>query len=183
MRCFPCHTPGELDPDNPKHKVPIERHRDFVKKYGAKMNLFQATPEQTLSRMIAGSRKVKPGRYPMINLADPAKSLLVLKPTAKLPPKQDDGTFAPPSSTDPVSHMGGIKMHRDDQSYKAVVTWLQDYAAVVGDQYASVEDLPADNWVATKRVLRVTDVPIDWGDRTVVQLFVHGRSEEGDGWG
>ena len=41
MRCVPCHTPNEINPDDPKHEKPAERHRDFVKKYGARMNLFK----------------------------------------------------------------------------------------------------------------------------------------------
>ena len=56
MRCFPCHTPHEIDPENPNHQVPAQRHREFVEKYGAKMNLFAETPEATLTQLVAGSR-------------------------------------------------------------------------------------------------------------------------------
>ena len=57
MRCFPCHTPAELDVNNPMHKKPIERHGNFVKQYGARMNLFKETPMETLRSLISSSRK------------------------------------------------------------------------------------------------------------------------------
>lgn len=182
MRCFPCHTPNELGPANPKHQISIKKNAEFVKQYGARMNIFRETPEATLNQLIASSRRRIPGRYPLINVEDPARSLLVLKPTAKLPPKDDSGKFEKPSSKDPVSHMGGLKMHVNDQSYKSFVTWITDYADVVGDKYVSVEDLPADNWVPTQRVLRLTNAPESWGSFTVVQMFVHGKGEEPGSW-
>jgi hypothetical protein len=182
MRCFPCHTPHELDRQNPKHQVPSQRYAELKKQFGAKMDLFQSTPEATMSRLIASSRRPVKGRYPLINLERPDKSLLVLKPTSKVPQKREDGTFAKPSSTDPVTHMGGLKMHVHDPSYKSFLLWLQDYARVVGDQYVAVEDLPADNWQPTQHVLRVQDVPPSWAGSAVVQLFVHARSAGGDGW-
>lgn len=182
MRCFPCHTPYELDKENPNHGVPSERHREFVKEHGAKMNLFQKTPEETFSRLIAGSRTPKPDRYPMINLADPTKSLLVLKPTSKIPAKLPDGTLDKPSSFDPVSHLGGLKMHVNDHSYKAIVSWIEDYAAVVGDQYLTAEDLPADNWTQTDRVMRISEAPESWGVLSTIQLFVHAPDDATQGW-
>ncbi|MEM9585971.1 MAG: hypothetical protein AAGA03_01715 [Planctomycetota bacterium] len=178
MRCFPCHTPDEIDAQNPKHKKAAQNHQKLVKQYGAKMNLFQATPEATLDRMIAASRKQSAKRYPLLNLSSPAKSLLVLKPTAKLPPKREDGSLSDPSSSDPVSHMGGLKMHVNDHSYKSIVAWIQDYANVVGDQYASVGDLPEDNWVPTQRILRAIEVPESWGQGSVVQMTVHAPAKD-----
>ena len=178
MRCFPCHTPHELDRNNPKHKVPIQRQGEFVAEFGGKMDIFRETPEATMEQLIASSRRKIPGRYPLINLAEPAKSLLILKPASKLPLKDDSGKFATPSAIDPVSHMGGLKIHVNDQSYKSIMAWIQDYANVVGDEYVSVDDLPADNWVPTERILRLRDVPELWGDLTVVQMFVHSQDEK-----
>lgn len=79
-----------------------------------------------------------------VDLKNPARSLLILKPLSKLPKKRPDGTFLPASSVDPISHMGGTKMHMNDQSYKSFVIWIADYSRVVGNRYASVEDLPED---------------------------------------
>ncbi|MEL6111124.1 MAG: hypothetical protein AAFU85_34385, partial [Planctomycetota bacterium] len=180
MRCFPCHTPGDIDPKNPKHKMATKRHREFVKQYGQKMNLFRESPEATLSHLSTSSRKKRADRFPLINLEEPANSLLVLKPTAKVPPKKDDGTFAKPSSTDPVTHMGGLKMHLHDHSYKLFLAWLEDYAAAADGAYRSIEDLPETEWQPTQRILRMKDVPKDWKVGSVVQLFVYNRMQ--DGW-
>ena len=100
--------------------------------------------------------------FPCLTCKDPRQSLLVVKPMSKLPKKKADGKFESPSSTDPVSHMGGLKMHPDDQSYKSFVTWMQDYANVVENRYASVDELPADNWYASQMVLKVKAAPADW---------------------
>jgi hypothetical protein len=132
-----------------------------------------------LDALIAVSKRKIPGRYPLINLEDPTKSLLVLKPTAKLPPKKDDGTFEPPSATDPVSHMGGLKMHVNDQSYRAIVAWIQDYSNIAGDRYLSVDELPQDNLLPTQRILKLTNIPADWGTLTPVQVRVY-AADEGD---
>ena len=71
------------------------------------------------------SRKKPKHGYPLLNLDEPRKSLLVLKPTSKLPRKIGEKQFEKPSSADPVSHMGGLKMHVDDPSYKAFVSWIR----------------------------------------------------------
>ncbi|TWT68679.1 hypothetical protein Pan14r_09260 [Crateriforma conspicua] len=188
MRCFPCHTPGELDADNPMHQKPIERHRDFVKQYGARMNLFKETPWETMRSLVASSRivgseqKRKGTGLPLINLKNPTLSLLIQKPTAKLPPKTLEGKMGEPSSQNPVSHMGGIKMHKGDQSYKAWLHWLEDYAASVSGGYESDDELPEDNWYPTQHVVRIKGVPESWPNLATVQVFVHRWDEETDRW-
>ncbi len=172
MRCFPCHTPSEIDPDNPKHQKPTKTHADYVQGYGQRMNIFKETPEATLRHLIANSQS-KQNRLPLINLADPKQSLLVLKPTAKVPKKMDNGEFESPSHVAPVSHMGGLKMHVNDQSYKSFISWIEDYAKAAGGKYVSVEDLPLDNWYPTNHVLRLKNAPDDWAVLASVQLFVH----------
>ncbi len=185
MRCFPCHTPHELDPSNPKHQRPIERAKEFAAEFGeavaSRLKIFRETPEETLRYLIEDSRTTPPGRLPLINIEDPLKSLLILKPTARLPKKTDTGRD-PPSYLEPVSHMGGIKMHGDDQSYKAWVAWLRDYARVARDEYASVDDLPADNWYPSKHVVIVRDTPEAWESFTRVQFFLYRWSEAADRW-
>ena len=79
-------------------------------------------------------------------------------------------------------HMGGLKMHRNDQSYKSFIAWIQDYARVAGNEYTSVDQLPDDNWHATKRVLRLMHCPDDWEVGTPVQLFVHAWNGTADAW-
>ncbi|MGD9856146.1 MAG: hypothetical protein AB7U20_14475 [Planctomycetaceae bacterium] len=101
----------------------------------------------------------------------------------KPPLKKEDGQFEEPSSVDPITHVGGLKMHRDDQTYKSMIAWIQDYANVVGDRYTSVAELPSDNWRSTQRFVRLTSVPESWVEGTPVQLFVHLWSSERDAWG
>lgn len=173
MRCFPCHTPDEIDPSNPQHEKPKARHREFVQQYGARMNIFQGGPEATMRALITNSRKRSTKSLPLLNLADPTKSLLVLKPTSKLPKKNDDGSFQKPSSRVPVSHMGGLKMHVDDPSYKATVAWIEDYARIVGNEYKQTADLPRDNWYPSNHVLRIKELPDDWQALSRVQMMLH----------
>ena len=187
MRCFPCHTPHELDPKNPQHKQAIDKHKDFLeqddKAYADRMTLFRETPEATVQYLIEKSRKAEAAKeLPLLNLKEPTKSLLVLKPTAKLPPREDDGEVGRPTYTVPVSHLGGLKMHVDDQSYKAFVAWIQDYANVVGDKYTSVADLPPDNWHPSKHAVILRDTPAAWPDRARVQFLVHAWDAKAGGW-
>ena len=145
MRCFPCHTPHEIDASNPRHQAAVKTQRQFQENYGEalvkRLNIFRETPEATLQYLIERSRNVSENELPLINLDEPRQSLILLKPMSKLPVKNPDGKFEAASSSLPVTHMGGLKMHKDDQSYKAFVAWLEDYAKVVGNRYAAVEEL------------------------------------------
>ena len=187
MRCFPCHTPFEIEATNPKHRQAIERVRKYEEEFGqdpsGRLRLFKKTPEATLRYLIERSRNTPPGRLPLINLRNPRESLMIVKPISKLPPKID-GTrkHQKPSDVDPVSHMGGLKIHVDDQTYKSFVSWLEDYARVVGDRYSSVDELPADNWHASKHVIFLRKVPEEWPDLRRVQLLVHAWDGETESW-
>ena len=184
MRCFPCHTPGEIDSTNPKHKKPAENYAKLLKTHGARINFFKKTPEQTMRSMIANSRKSSAKALPLLNFKDPEQSLLVLKPTSKLPPKNAQGQIGPPSSTSPVSHMGGLKMHVDDMSYKAIVNWITDLGKVMNEGYQTTADLPSDTWIPTMKVLRLKDIPEAWAPGSLVQLFIHTptRDETVNAW-
>lgn len=186
MRCFPCHAHHEIDETNPRHKNAIKKLGEFRIQYGEEMferlNIFRETPEASMEYLISSSRNTPDDRLPLINLENPTQSLLVLKPTSKLPAKLEDGTHAAPSLVDPVSHMGGLKMHLNDASYKSFIAWIQDYARVVGDRYDSAAELPADNLYPSKQVLRVMDTPADWAAGTTVQFFVHAWDADEQGW-
>jgi hypothetical protein len=186
MRCFPCHTPHEIDETNPQHQKAIEHRKKMEENLGitfsGRLNLFKETPEATMDYLLRDSRDPKPDRLPLVNLKEPAKSLLILKPTSKVPPKNADGEFAKPSSVEPVYHLGGLKMHQDDFSYKAFMAWLQDYASVVGDRYVSVEELPADNWYFTKHMVMMREAPAEWAVASKIQFFVHAWDKDRNGW-
>ena len=187
MRCFPCHTPHEIDPGNPKHKAAVKTRNKFAEQYDEEMlkrlEIFRETPEATLAYLIESSRKTPSDRLPLIDLESPTDSMLVLKPMSKLPKKKDDGTFATPGYLPPnISHMGGLKLHGNDQSYKSIVTWIQDYSNVVDARYEAIDDLPDDNWHPSKLVVRIKAAPEDWKPFDIVQVFVFGRNVADDGW-
>ena len=182
MRCFPCHTPFELEAADPQHPKARETHQKFEEQFGQRMNIFRETPEATLRQLIVSSKRPAAGHLPLINVEQPAKSLLVLKPTSKVPNKDANGEFEKPTYAEPVSHMGGLKMFVDDQSYKSFLAWIGDYARVVSDQYTSPGDLPLDNWYPTKQFLRVSDAPESWTATTGLQLFIHAWNRDQAAW-
>ena len=186
MRCFPCHTPHEVDPSNPKHKGAVKRQAEFAETYDQAMlerlSIFRESPEATLAYLIASSKDTSADRTPMLNLKEPKESLLVQKPMSKLPKRNPDGTFESPSYVAPYSHMGGLKLHANDHTYKAFVTWIADYARVVDGQYQSIDDLPADNWFPSKLALRIKPAPPSWEAGAVVQMFVHEWDEVNASW-
>ena len=151
-------------------------------KFTSRLRLFRETPEATMQSWIEKSRDESPDRLPLINLRDATQSLIVLKPSSKLPKKKEGGGFEKPSSAMPVSHMGGIKMHKDDFSYKSFIAWIEDYRRVVGGEYTSVEDLPADNWHPSKHMVMLRGVPETWPKMTPVQIFVHEWDAQGKAW-
>lgn len=185
MRCFPCHTPFEIDASDPRQAAAVRKQREFEEKYPDlvdRLKIFRETPEATLDYLIEASRNTRTGDLPLINVTTPEQSLLILKPLSRLPEKNADGSFQKPSSSLPVSHMGGLKMHPNDHSYKSFMLWLTDYARVTSNTYTSVRDLPADNWTGTNRILRLLDTPAEWETGTIVQLFVHRRASSSGGW-
>ncbi len=182
MRCFPCHTPGEIDSNNPQHAQPAERHAEFVEKYGQKMNIFRETPEETLRIWLATAHKSTEKHLPLINLETPEHSLLLLKPTAKLPPKAADGSLGTPSSALPVSHMGGLKMRVNDGTYKAFLSWIEDYSNVTKNLYAEAKQLPPDNWYPSEQVLRIKAAPEDWPNLATLQVFVYAWDADENKW-
>ena len=185
MRCFPCHTPYELDPNNPKHQQPLKKTSNFEGQYGKdhaqRLRLFRQTPEETLQYWIERSQQASDDSYPLINIDQPINSLILLKPTSKLPPVVD-GKRQEASNTDPISHMGGLKMHRDDPSYKAWINWLEDYGKVITNKYQSVTELPKDNWYPSKHVVIIEDVPEEWPDLIRVQLLIHAWDQGQSTW-
>ncbi|MCH7751436.1 MAG: hypothetical protein IH898_04705, partial [Planctomycetes bacterium] len=173
-------------PSNPVELVQAEVVSVEAIQYGEEMfdrlNIFRETPEASMEYLISSGHEASDDRLPLLNLEDPTQSLLVLKPTSKLPAKLEDGTHAPPSWVTPVSHMGGLKMHLNDASYKSFVTWIQDYAKVVGDRYDTAAELPADNLYPSKQVLRLKDAPQAWAKGTPVQFFVHAWNAQQHTW-
>ena len=176
MRCFPCHTPNEI---GPKQKVAKEKFDGWYEKYGDQMLIFKKTPEKTLRYLVEESKKTKDGHLPLLNLETPAKSLLVLKPMSKIPPKE--GERRSPTYREPVYHMGGLKIHENDHSHKAFLNWIEDYAKTANSQYKTANELPSDNWFPTQRILRMKEVPESWEVGATAQMFVFAKNDR-DEW-
>ena len=186
MRCFPCHTPHEIDQSDPRQQAALKTQQEIEAQIDPRLlprlPIFRATPEETLDYLIRASRAAPPGELPLINLADPRQSLLVLKPTSQVPAKDASGKLVTPAPGEPLTHAGGIKMHPDDQSYKSFLAWIADYAGVVGGRYKSVDELPADNWFGSQLVLRLGAAPEEWPIGAPVQLFVYAYDDERGAW-
>lgn len=176
MRCFPCHTPNEI---GPRQKNARDKFDDWYDQFGDDMIIFKKTPEETIQYLVEQSEKTSSEYLPLLNLNEPEKSLLVLKPTSKVPPEINGKRE--PTYNEPVYHVGGLKMHNNDHSYKAFVAWIRDYANVTQGKYSDVDELPADNWFPTQRVLRFKEVPETWPAGTTMQLFVFAWNEN-DSW-
>ncbi len=173
MRCFPCHTPHQIGPRQKNARKAFEK---WQSQFGEQMEIFKKTPEETMQYLIEESRKDQKGNLPLLNLEDPTKSLLVLKPMSKVPPKIDEKRT--PTYKVPVYHLGGLKIHKDDHSYKSFVSWIEDYAKTTTGKYTSVKNLPADNWFPTQRILRIKDLPDEWAVGTTVQMFVYAKNNQ-----
>ncbi len=175
MRCFPCHTPHQI---GPKQKIAREKFDGWYEQFGDQMLIFKKTPEETLRYLINESKNTKGENLPLLNLDDPGKSLLLLKPMAKVPPKT--GETRVPTYSVPVYHMGGLKIHYNDHSHKAFLNWIEDYVKVTNGKYKSVDELPADNWYPTQRVLRLKDLPESWEKGSTVQMFIYKKMDSAE---
>ena len=64
MRCFPCHTPHEIDDNNPKHKQARKHIKKMEEntgiKFTSRLALFRKTPEATMQAWIEKSRDAEP---------------------------------------------------------------------------------------------------------------------------
>jgi hypothetical protein len=94
----------------------------------------------------------------LINIKNPDQSLLLLKPLGE------------------EEHKGGIKFLPGDLGYKAFRTWIEDVAAIRGDKYREMSDLPPQE-TGPKRFgtdiwFKLAETPPEWGDKLLqVEIF------------
>ena len=62
------------------------------------------------------------------------------------------------------------------------MSWINDYAKVVRDEYQQAADLPRDNWQPTEQFLKITSAPAAWTPLSTVQLFVFAWNAELSQW-
>lgn len=146
FRCMGCHTEGT--PENAKH----------VEKFGPRVAWMKGSAAATLDYL---------RRSRLIDVKDPAKSLLLRKPLKA------------------VEHEGGQKFVEGDQGYKAYRAFLEEYARTATDGYRAAAALPAapagperfgsDIW------LKLSDTPPAWGDR-LLQVNVYAQDPAKRTW-
>lgn len=103
-RCMGCHTEGS------------DQNRKLVKENGEQVSWMKKSAAETMTYLIRTKH--------LINVENPEKSLLLLKPLKE------------------VDHGGGKKFLKGDLGYKGFRTWLEDFAKVSRDEYAKAADLP-----------------------------------------
>src|SRR5262245_32017224 len=100
----------------------------------------------------------------LLDTQEPTKSLLLLKPLGE------------------VEHGGGVKFLIGDEGYKAVRSFLEDYAKVVNDKYEAKKDLPARPTVesfGTEIWFKLANTPPAWGDKLLlVKVFAWDAAKE-----
>jgi hypothetical protein len=146
FRCMSCHTEGS------------EQNRKLVAEHGERVAWFKrAGPEATLDALRKGH---------LIDVDDPEKSLLLLKPLNR------------------VKHGGGVKFAEGDQGYKAFRGFIEDYARTVKGGYRDAASLPrADGPLqfGTERWFKLVNTPEAWGER-LLQVEVYAWDPATKAW-
>jgi hypothetical protein len=131
-RCAACHSP--------------DRNAQQVKKHGEHISWIKLRdPQATLDHLL---------EHELIDLNEPEKSLLLLKPMNK------------------VEHGGGVKMTHGDRTYRQFRTFIDDYAAAKAAKYRTSKDLPARNPEAanvSEIWFKLTDIPAAY-DKLVLRV-------------
>ena len=132
------------------HTEGTPQNQKLVREHGERVAWFKAAgPEATLDALMKGK---------LIDVKDPEKSLLLQKPL------------------NAVKHGGGQKIQIGDQGYKAIRSFIEDYARIMTDGYQRADELPKpDDRVlrfGTEQWIKLDNTPPDWGDRLLtVELF------------
>jgi hypothetical protein len=140
------------------HNEGTPQNTKLEKEHGERVSWFkQGGPEETLDYLTKSK---------LIDVKEPENSLLLLKPLNL------------------VKHGGGIKFEKGDQGYKAMRTFLEDYARIMGERYKNADALPKSSAFAqfgTERWIKIANTPPDWGDK-VLQVNVYAWDEKAKAW-
>jgi hypothetical protein len=131
------------------HSEGNPQNQKLVAKWGERVAWFKADgPEATLDYLLNSK---------LIDVKNPEKSLLLRKPLNE------------------VKHEGGVKFIVGDQGYKAMRSFVEDYARIVGDRYRSADALPKANArvsFGTDRWIKLAETLPAWGDKLLqVDVF------------
>jgi hypothetical protein len=141
------------------HTEGTPQNKKLLDEHGERVAWFKAgSAEATLEYL----RKSK-----LIDVDDPEKSLLLRKPLGE------------------VKHGGGVKFVKGDQGYRAMRTFLEDYARIVKDGYPDAKALPRKDdgpaQFGTDTWLKLANTPAAWGDK-LLQVSVYAWDEKTKGW-
>jgi hypothetical protein len=132
----------------------------LVAENGERVSWIKAEGAEATMNYLLGSK--------VIDTRQPERSLLLRKPL-------QDGT----------KHGGGPKMVPGDVGYKAFRAWLDDYAAVVGNKYTSVADLPPEKngpqLFGTEIWVKLDRTPPAWAER-LLQVTVYAWDARTETW-
>jgi hypothetical protein len=115
-------------------------------------------PQPTLDYLLSKTK--------LINTEDVTKSQLLTKPLME------------------VKHVGGKKFLMGDLGYKAFRAFLDDYANIMADKYATVADLPRDDKTAyfgSDVWLKITNTKPEWGEK-LLMATVHAWDPQKKTW-
>lgn len=140
------------------HNQGTPQNEKLVKEHGERVAWFKkGGPEETLDYLM---------QTKLIDVKSPEQSLLLLKPLNQ------------------IKHGGGTKFIVGDQGYKAMRTFIEDYARIVADDYKTAESLPKSSSLAsfgTERWIKIANTPPAWGDK-VLQVNVYAWDEKAKTW-
>lgn len=126
-----------------------DKNAEQVRKHGEQVSwITPGDPQATLAHLL---------EHNLVDIDAPEKSLLLMKPTLQ------------------VKHGGGVKMVVGDRSYSQFRRFIDDYAAIKGDQYTRTEQLPTPSdeiGIASEIWFRLTDLPTEWSGQ-LLQVDVH----------
>ena len=147
-RCMGCHSEGS------------DQNRKLVKENGEQVSWMKKSATETMTYLIRTKH--------LIDVADPEKSLLLLKPLKE------------------VDHGGGKKFLKGDLGYKGFRTWLEDFAKVSRDEYAKAADLPKSDPRRLKEFtselwFKLSNPPQDW-DEKLLQVTIYRWDDRAKKW-
>jgi hypothetical protein len=142
------------------HVEGSEQNRKLVKENGEQVAWMKKSAAETMTYLIRTKH--------LIDVDHPEKSLLLLKPLQE------------------VDHGGGKKFLKGDLGYKDFRAWIEDYAKVVRDEYATASDLPKSDprqlrQFSSELWFKIANPPESW-DQKLTQVTLHRWDEHEMKW-
>lgn len=142
------------------HVEGSEQNRKLVEKNGEQVSWMKKSAAETMTYLIRTKH--------LIDVDSPEKSLLLLKPLKE------------------VEHGGGKKFLKGDLGYKNFRVWIEDYAKVVRDEYATASDLPKSDpkqlrQFSSEHWFKLSNPPQAW-DEKLLQVTIYRWDDRAKKW-